>query len=70
MPHTIKVGKTELTISSRRLIRFVDRMARWSPERRALAHKAAETRLGGKHPLKRDAAIYASTDAGTVVGNG
>jgi len=62
MPHTIKVGKTELTISPRRLVRFVDRTARWSPERRALAHKAAEARLGGKHPRKRDAAIYAATD--------
>ena len=61
MPHTIKVGKTELTVSSRRLIRLVDRLARWSPERRALAHKAAETRLSGKHPRKRDAAIYLAT---------
>jgi hypothetical protein len=64
MPHTIKVGKTELTISTRRLVRFADRFARWSPERRALAHKATETRLGGKHPRKRDAAIYAATAAG------
>ena len=63
MPHTIKVGKTELTISSARLIRFVDRMARWSPERRALAHRGAEARLGGKHPRKRDAAVYAATAA-------
>jgi hypothetical protein len=61
MAHTIKVGKAELTISTRRLIRFVDRMADWSPERRALAHAAAEARLKGKHPRKRDAAIYAVT---------
>jgi hypothetical protein len=59
MPHTVKAAKTELKISARRLIRFVDRMARWSPERRA--HMAAELRLGGKHPRKRDAAIYAAT---------
>jgi hypothetical protein len=64
MPHTIKAGKTELTISTRRLIRYVDRMARWSPERRAHAHKAAAMRLGGKHQRKRDAAIYAATAAG------
>ena len=57
LPHTIKAGKAELTISSARLVRYVDRMARWSPERRAYAHKAAEARLGGKHPRKRDAAI-------------
>jgi hypothetical protein len=61
MPHTIKVGKTELTISSARLIRYVDRMAMWSPERRARAQKAAEARLAGKHPMKRDAAIYLAT---------
>jgi hypothetical protein len=48
MPHAINAGKTELTVSTRRLIRFVDRMARWAPERRALAHKAAEARLGGQ----------------------
>jgi len=64
MTHTIKVGKNELTVSSRRLIRFVDGMARWSPERRALAHKAAEVRLGGKHPRKRDAAIFVATGSG------
>ena len=64
MTHTIKVGKTEQTISTRRLVRYVDRMARWSPERRALAHKAAEVRLGGKHPRKRDAAIFAATGSG------
>ena len=64
MPHTVKAGKAELTISTARLIRFVDRMARWSPERRALAHKAAEVRLGGKHPRKRDAAIFAATGSG------
>jgi hypothetical protein len=45
MSHTIKVGENEQTVSSRRLVRFVDRMARWSPARRALAHKAAEARL-------------------------
>jgi hypothetical protein len=61
MPHTIKAGKTELTISTARLVRYVDRMARWSPERRAHAHKAAEARLAGKHPMKRDAAIYLAT---------
>jgi hypothetical protein len=65
MPHTIKVGKTELTISTRRYIRFADRLAEWSPERRALAHAAAEVRLKGKHPRKRDAAIYAVTEAAT-----
>ena len=64
MPHTIKVGKNELTISSARLVRYVDRMARWSPERRAHAHKAAEIRLGGKHPRMRDAAIFEATADG------
>jgi hypothetical protein len=64
MPHTIKAGKTELTISTARLVRYVDRMALWSPEQRAHAHKAAAMRLGGKHPRKRDAAIYAATAAG------
>jgi hypothetical protein len=61
MPHTIKAENTEMMISTGRLNRYVDRMARWSPQRRAHAHKAAELRLGGKHPRKRDAAIYAAT---------
>ena len=57
MKHTVKAGKTELTISSERLVRYVDRMARWSPERRLHAVVAANKRLEGKHPQKRDAAI-------------
>ena len=54
--HTIKAGKTELTISPTRLVRHADRMAGWSPERRNLAAEAAKKRLHGKHPRKRDAA--------------
>jgi hypothetical protein len=57
MTHTIKAGKSEVTISSERLVRYVDRMARWSPERRGYAVEAAKKRLSGKHPRKRDAAI-------------
>ena len=57
MPHLIKAGKAELKISSARLIRYADRMFRWSPERRGHAVEAAKKRLGGKHPRKRDAAI-------------
>jgi hypothetical protein len=64
MPHTIKVGKAELTISDERLGRHAWRMRNWSPERRARAHSAAETRLKGKHPRKRDAAVFAVTKVG------
>lgn len=56
MPHTLKTGKTEMTISSSRLIRHADRLFGWPPERRAAAVEAAKARLGGKHPQKRDAA--------------
>jgi hypothetical protein len=71
MPHTIKAGKAELTISTRRYGRHAWRMRNWSAERRASAHAAAEKRLQGKHPHQRDAAIFAVTEAaGTRVGNG
>jgi hypothetical protein len=71
MPHTIKAGKAELTISSKRYGRHAWRMRSWSPERRSQAHAAAEKRLQGKHPRKRDAAIFAASDVGgTAAGNG
>jgi hypothetical protein len=64
MSHTIKVGKVELTISDKRLSRHVHRTEHWSPARRAYAHAAAEQRLNGKHPRKRDAAIWGATRVG------
>lgn len=48
MPHTIKAGKAELTISEERLDHHAGRMRSWSPERRAYAHAAAERRLYGQ----------------------
>ncbi|MDQ2859210.1 MAG: hypothetical protein M3T55_00450 [Pseudomonadota bacterium] len=56
MAHTIKAGKSELTVSASRLVRHADRMALWSPERRGYAAERAKKRLHGKHPRKRDAA--------------
>jgi hypothetical protein len=68
MPHTIKAGKAELTISSKRYGRHAWRMRSWSPERRSQAHVAAEKRLQHKHPRKRDAAIFAASEVvGTLV---
>jgi hypothetical protein len=61
--HSVKAGKTELTISTERLVRYVDRMAQWSPERRLHAVAAANRRLEGKHPQKRDAAILLAGSA-------
>ena len=69
MPHAIKVGKAELTISAERLNRHSWRMRYWSPERLAYAHTAAERRLHGKHPRKRDAAVWEAS-GGREVGNG
>jgi hypothetical protein len=64
---TIKVGKTEVTFSERRLIRHSVRMQHWSPERRAHAHEAAKKRLHGKHHHKRDAAIYAASEVAGAI---
>ena len=69
MQHTVKVGRAELAISDGRLVRHVLRMRSWSPERTAHARQAAERRLQGKHPRKRDAAIVLAA-GGDAVGNG
>jgi hypothetical protein len=60
MPHTIKAGKADLTISSARVVRHSDRMHHWTPERRSGAAESAKARLSGKHPRKSDAAIVIS----------
>ena len=64
MPHTIKVGKAELTISDARLVRHINRMRDWSAEKRTYAHAAAVRRLNGKYPRERDAAIWGATRVG------
>jgi hypothetical protein len=67
--HAVKVGRAELAISEGRLVRHILRMRSWSPERTAHAREAAERRLQGKHPRKRDAAVYLAA-GGKDVGNG
>jgi hypothetical protein len=55
--HTLKTSKGEISISSNRLRRHADRVFQWLPEKLEQAIVAAEARLEGKHPHKRDAAL-------------
>ena len=69
MQHKLKLGRAELAISDGRLSRHINRMRSWSPERTAHARAAAEQRLQGEHPRKRDAAIVLAAGGGEG-GNG
>jgi hypothetical protein len=57
MSHSLKTSKGEIRVSSRRLMRQADRIFDWLPEKLEKAIEAAEARLEGKHPRKRDAAL-------------